>query len=264
MSGPDLIVAVNLRGHSPEMIELSPERKRDRWRTQLSVVCDQFSGLVNPCNGRPIQIKLNVSARALGTGCFEIVRDAGLNLFLDWKLGPDVLDTMWSDIGGLVGYDHIRRFTFRVETQEAFLDGKDDQSGAVAMLPNCSFLPVGPITDLPEDYFSRRQLNADSRSGAMRRFGEDVANFRDVYEVICSPADIKYFPSGFWDTRKPITPAIRPVGLGGNTGNSGNALTVEAAIRAGSAGLVIGSPIMQAEDLRAAAELVLKQMAAAM
>ena len=96
----------------------------------------------------------------------------------------------------------------------------------------------------------------------MKRVGDDVLFFGDyVTEVICSPKDIAHFNAAFWTNHKPVTPAVRPSGLQGNTANDVNAFSVEKAIKAGSAGLIIGSPIMSAPNRRNAAELVIEQMA---
>lgn len=260
----DLIVAVDDKLADKQATQMSSRAKRQRMKELLRHTCKNLQGLKVPQRdgrNRPVQIKLNSIARALGYESLEIVQDAGLDLFLDWKLGPDVLDTMLADVRGISGYMHIQRFTFRVEAQVEFLTGQQGEVGACELMPHTSFLPVGPVTDLSEDYYRNRMGISGGRPDAVRNFCEDVGHFgRHVSEVICGPADIQHFPQDFLRSHKPITPAVRPAGLGGNEGNNRNALTVEKAIKAKSAGLVIGSPIMGAADQRKAAVHVIEQI----
>ena len=227
---------------------------RQRYRSLLTGVCDDFQG-------HDVQLKMNSGLRVLGHEAIEIVEEAGLEAMLDYKLGPDVLDTMLADIRALAVFTCIRRFTFRVECPVEFLTGRDSEPGARALMPNTSFLPVGPVTDLSEDYYRVRMGLHGGRSEAMRNFGIDVLNFKDnVSEVICSPRDIAYFHAGFWEDRSPVTPAVRPEGLPGNEGNNVNALNVRKAVGAGSSAIIVASPVMRSPDRRKALSMVVGQL----
>ena len=58
-----------------------------------------------------------------------------------------------------------------------------------------------------------------------------------------------------------MTPGIRPAGAA--EGDQARVMTPAAAIAAGASHLVIGRPITQAADPKAAAETILREMAAA-
>lgn len=264
----DLIIAIDDKFDDAEAATLSPSGLFVRARVLLLRSCDSFTGLKTPVTGRPIQLKLNTLARVLGHECFEIIEDAGLEAFADYKIGNDVLDTLWADIRALRIFSCIKRLTFRVECPVEFLSGAElkgeRRPGARELMPQTSFLPVGPVTDLRESYYADRMGLKNGRAEAMMLFGDDVEKFGPhVVETICGPVDIAHFKPSFWTTHSPITPAVRPIGLQGNEANNLNAFNVEKAIKAGSKGLVIGSPIMGSGDQRKAAQLVLDQMAEA-
>jgi orotidine-5'-phosphate decarboxylase len=141
------------------------------------------------------------------------------------------------------------------------LAGLGDEPGACAILPNVSFLPVGPVTDLQEHFYPGRLGLRGGRPEAMHYFGAQIMMFGNhVSELICAPPDIQHFDPEIWIDHQPVTPAVRPKGLSGNVGNNINAFDVEAAVEAGSSALVIASPIMGAENPRKAAELVISQI----
>lgn len=260
----DLIIGVDDQFKAAVVMNMSPHDRREYAKRILNEACEAFTGLTVPGTGKKIQLKLNTVARVLGHQCIETVGEAGLDVFLDEKIGPDILDTLWADMRALRGYENLRRFTFRVECQPAFLCGRGQDEGACTILPNVSFLPVGPVTDLTDAYFFEMGYR-DGRPEAMLEFGYTVSKFDScVTEVICSPGDISSFETGFWQKHKPVTPAVRPKGLKGNEANNVNAFDVEKAISAGSSGLILASPIMGAVNKRQAAEIVLEQMGEAL
>jgi hypothetical protein len=262
-SSPSLVIGVDDKLDKPQFLNMPPKEKRLYMRTLLQSACDHFAGLWTP-NGEPVQLKLNTVLRVLGHECIDMVEAAGLGLFADYKFGQEVLDTMWADVRALRGYTCLRRITFRVECQVEFLAGMGENVGACAILPDVKFLPVGPVTDLNEQYYKLRMGLRGGRPAAMRKFGAQVMLFGEhVTEIICAPSDIKHFDAELWKNRKPVTPAVRPIGLKGNGLNSPNAFNVEKAVEAGSTALVIASPIMEADEPRSAAELVIGQIAMA-
>lgn len=225
---------------------------RARFGDMIKNNCDTFQGL-------PVDLKLNVAARTVGHRYIEIIEEAGFGLFLDYKLGPDVLDTMWADMRALSGFKCIKRLTFRVECPVEFLAGHDGEMGACQILPGTKFLPVGPVTDLLPSYYER--MGFIDRTEALGDFEHQVKFFGEhVTEVICAPSDIMRFSPNFLRDRAPVTDAVHPTGLGGNSKNNQNAFTVEKAVTAGANAIIVASPITQADSPRVAAELVLNQL----
>ena len=127
-------------------------------------------------------------------------------------------------------------------------------------MPNVSFMAVGPLTDNDDTYFEKRGLG--NREHGVCDFGKTVAREFGyaTTETIMAPKDIAFLPSGFFDTRSPVTPAVRPVGLPGNEANDSNALNVAGAIHAGSSAIIVASPIMRSPDKMDAATRVLDQI----
>ena len=209
--------------------------------------------------GSGVQLKLNTIARILGYHhAFSLIEKSGLYVMVDMKYA-DIVDTSLADIRAISGFSCIRRVTFRVETDESFLIGSDSLEGAQSLMPNVSFLPVGPLTDNTDVYYQRR--GQDSRASALRKFFADVELFGDsVTEAIMSPVDIKLASRDFMDNHNPITPAVRPVGLKGNERNNANALNVSDAIAAGAKAIIVGSPIMQAPNPLDAVLTILDQI----
>ena len=262
-TSPGLVIGIDDKLDDPKVEAMHPKDKRMYLQALLKSACGCFVDLWTP-NGEPVQLKLNTVLRVLGQECIDIVEEAGLGLFADYKFGQEVLDTMWADVRALRGYNCLKRITFRYDCQVEFLAGKDGKEGACAILPGVKFLPVGPVTDLSEHFYAFRMGLSGGRAEAMQKFGAQVVQFgTHVTENICAPSDIKHFDRDFWDDHQPVTPAVRPVGLEGNPGNNPNAFNVEKAVEARSIALVIASPIMGAESPRRAAELVINQITAA-
>jgi hypothetical protein len=262
-TSPSLVIGIDDKLDKPQFLTMHPKDKRLYLRSLLEQACRDFRGLMTP-NGEPVQLKLNTVLRVLGHEGIEIVEESGLGLFADYKFGQEVLDTMWADIRALRGYECLKRITFRYDCQVEFLAGLNGKEGACSILPHVKFLPVGPVTDLSEHFYAFRMGLRGGRPEAMQKFGAQVLQFGPlVTENICSPADIQHFDADYWDNHDPVTPAVRPIGLEGNQGNSANAFNVEKAVGSGSVALVIASPIMGAESPREAASLVIQQISAA-
>lgn len=76
--------------------------------------------------------------------------------------------------------------------------------------------------------------------------------------LVCSPNEASSFRQKLGSKPILITPGIRPAGA--DVGDQKRVATPEMAVRAGANYLVVGRPILEAKDPRAAAEEILKQM----
>lgn len=101
---------------------------------------------------------------------------------------------------------------------------------------------VGPIADL---VVQRAAAAAETGMGG----------------IVCSPVEAEKMRAAVGDKLAIITPGVRP--SGSDAGDQKRIMTPADAIRAGSDYLVIGRPIVQASDRRAAAEAILKEVEAA-
>lgn len=237
------------------------DTKFDTSRSWKEVEAEAYALLSSLCedlSGSGVQIKLNAVLRALGYRAVEMVEEAGLTMCADLKL-IDVVDTMLSDIRALAHFPCIRRLTFRVEAHIDFLRGSDGKPGACEIMPNTSFMPVGPLTDNDDEYFKERGFG--NRPRGVQLFSRHVLLFGDLTkETIMSPKDIRHLVDGFLDQHAPVTPAVRPIGLLGNERNDANALNVGDAIKAGASAIIVASPIMKAKNRMGAVNTVLDQI----
>jgi len=76
--------------------------------------------------------------------------------------------------------------------------------------------------------------------------------------LVCSPLEAAEFRSRLGPKPLLVTPGIRPAGA--DAGDQKRIATPAAAVRAGADYLVVGRPILEAPDPRAAAEEILRQM----
>jgi orotidine-5'-phosphate decarboxylase len=79
--------------------------------------------------------------------------------------------------------------------------------------------------------------------------------------VVCSPQEVRDLKSFFGTEFKTLTPGIRPAGA--SHGDQKRVMTPSDARDAGSDYIVVGRPILEAPDMRAAAEAILADLAPA-
>lgn len=78
--------------------------------------------------------------------------------------------------------------------------------------------------------------------------------------VVCSPHEVRSIKEFFGTEFKTLTPGIRPAGAG--HGDQKRVMTPREARDAGSDYIVVGRPILEADDMRSAAEAILGELAA--
>ena len=79
--------------------------------------------------------------------------------------------------------------------------------------------------------------------------------------LVCSPLEVQAFRTTLGPDPILVTPGIRPAG--GDVGDQKRVATPDMAVKGGSSFLVVGRPILEADDPAAAAEIILEQMDAA-
>jgi len=79
--------------------------------------------------------------------------------------------------------------------------------------------------------------------------------------VVCSPADLVGVRERLGRPFYAVTPGIRPAGAA--TGDQKRVMTPARAIAAGADYLVVGRPILEASDPKAAAQLIVAEIAQA-
>lgn len=89
----------------------------------------------------------------------------------------------------------------------------------------------------------------------------EVALKAGVRGIVCSPREISAIRARFGSDPILVTPGIRPAG--GELGDQKRVATPESAVRDGANYLVVGRPILEANDPSAAAKAILREMSAA-
>ncbi|MEM6896889.1 MAG: orotidine-5'-phosphate decarboxylase [Pseudomonadota bacterium] len=180
----------------------------------------------------------------------ELKEDHGKRIFLDMKLF-DIGATVEAAVRGLAQFDldflTVHGDPYVVSAAKEGAGGKD-----------MKILAVTVLTSLDRDDLDRALI----RDGAVPDIVVDRA--ARAFEagadgVICSPheaASIRALPEA--EGRLIVTPGVRPVGTG--LGDQKRVTTPAEAIAAGADHVVVGRPIWQAPDPRAAAHAILNEM----
>ena len=180
----------------------------------------------------------------------ELKEDHGKRIFLDMKLF-DIGATVEAAVRGLAQFDldflTVHGDPYVVSAAKEGAGGKD-----------MKILAVTVLTSLDRDDLDRALI----RDGAVPDIVVDRA--ARAFEagadgVICSAheaASIRALPEA--EGRLIVTPGVRPVGAG--LGDQKRVTTPAEAIAAGADHVVVGRPIWQAPDPRAAAQAILREM----
>ena len=234
-----LIVALDLR--VPE-----GENERDLAQELLERTCDKLGPL-------GVTIKINTIARILGSTAIELLQDNGLACFLDLKL-VDIGNTLRNEVSWIQRYAPFMLTVYERVKPAVFTE-------LMELLPDTLVLPVGPLTDFDDKDFEHfGNPNEQTRNSAVDAFFKRAWRLK-AQGVVCAPTDIKLTAPGFRESVTFVTPAVQPAWLVND--NTPNALTPAMAIQAGAGALVVGRGITAQEDIRAAAEKTLEEMARA-
>jgi orotidine-5'-phosphate decarboxylase len=176
--------------------------------------------------------------------------DAGKQVFVDLKL---------HDIGNTVaqGVNSVARLGATFLTVHAY--PQTMKAAVEARAGNLRILAVTVLTS----YDDADLKAAGYRATVPELVAERAAQARDIGidGVVCSPEEamrVRGIVSGMLAL---VTPGIRP--LGADTGDQKRIATPAAAIAAGADYIVVGRPIVAAADPKAAAESIVRDIAAA-
>jgi len=137
--------------------------------------------------------------------------------------------------------------------------GREMLKAAAASARDCGNLKIIAVTtltslnssDLAEMGVTRPLLDHTLALGEM-------AISAGIDGLVCSPNEASAFRKIIGDKPILITPGIRPAGT--DVGDQKRIATPEMAVKAGASHLVVGRPILEAKNPRAAAEEILRQM----
>jgi len=179
------------------------------------------------------------------TGIRQIV-DLGRPVFLDVKF-HDIPNTVkrsidaTADLGVAMITIHL---SGGLEMLEAAVEAADGIKGRRPWL-----LGVSVLTSLDDDDLEMMGIRHQTRDQVVKlaELGQETG----LDGLVCSPKEISSLKKRFGDSLKLVVPGIRPQGSA--TADQKRTLTPAEAIEAGADYLVIGRPITEAADPRAAA-----------
>lgn len=188
-------------------------------------------------------------------GGLEFARDLvadGKKVFLDMKL-LDIDNTVASAV------ENIVRMGMTMLTLHAYPKAMRAAVAAAAGTPLC-LLGVTVLTSMDDADLVEAGYNLDARSLVLKRASQ--AADAGMGGIVCSAEEASAVRAIVGRDMAIVTPGIRPAGA--EKGDQKRVMTPSQALAAGSSHLVVARPVVKAPDPRAAARLILAEMAGAL
>lgn len=194
----------------------------------------------------------------LGTEAFPWLSARGHKVFLDLKF-HDIPNTVARDVGTMTkhGANMINMHASGgLEMMQTARNSADD-AAYKANIPRPILLGVTLLTSIDETGFQQN-------FGSERQLTDQVVYLAQLAQaagldgVVASPLEIESIRKACGDNFLIVTPGIRPEWA--ETGDQRRITTPAEAIRRGADYIVVGRPIIEAEDPLEAAEMILDEM----
>ena len=187
-----------------------------------------------------------------GPDLVRTIADSGKKVFLDLKL-HDIPNTMAKAMESLAKLP-IGMLTLHAHAGEEALKrcaetGKD-------ILPDTLLLAVTVLTSMDQEALNSIGINCPVIEQVTRL--ATVATRSEIGGIVCSPQELVHLRASIPPTTKMVTPGIRPTGSA--IGDQKRIMTPAQAKEAGADYLVIGRPILAAENPTFALENILGEM----
>ena len=189
---------------------------------------------------------------AAGAPVVRAVAERGCNIFLDLKL-HDIPRTVANAVktAAIPGVDLL---SIHAQGGRAMISAAAEAAHSLPHHPK--ILAITILTSLEQADLSMmgvtRQIEAQTAALAMMAVGAGADG------VVCSPREVATLKSILPEGTLLVTPGVRPAGA--SLGDQKRVATPGDAVRNGSTHLVVGRPILQAEDPVAAAKAILAEM----
>ncbi|CAD7051713.1 orotidine-5'-phosphate decarboxylase [Pseudorhizobium endolithicum] len=188
-------------------------------------------------------------------GGLDLAREliqGGKKVFLDMKL-LDIDNTVAK------GVENIARMGVTMLTLHAYPKAMRAAVEA-AKGSELTLLGVTVLTSMDEADLREAGYDCDPRSLVLRR--AEQAREAGMGGIVCSAEEAAGVRAIVGEGMAVVTPGIRPAGS--DAGDQKRVMTPAEALRSGSSHLVVGRPIVKAQDPRAAAKAILAEMAGAL
>lgn len=199
----------------------------------------QVLALADSLNGTGVYLKVNSALRACGYDLIGEIQSRGLRVFADLKL---------IDIGETLSTDGVLLREFKPELLTTMcVAGLTAMQALKAELPDTEVLGVTVLTSLKEA--DTQAMFTCSTEEAVMRFAQVAADAR-IDGLILSPKEAEVLRAKFGVVFTLNTPAIRPVWaiVPDDDQNPNRIMTPAKAIKAGADRIVVGRPIVKAEN----------------
>lgn len=214
----------------------------------------QVLGLAITLKGTGVVLKVNSALRACGYDLIGEIHDHGLRVFADLKL---------FDIGETLSTDGVLLKEAKPELLTTVCT-----AGVVAMqtlkaeLPDTEVLGVTVLTSL--NNADTQEMFTCPTEEAVMRFAY-VAKIAQIDGLICSAKEVFMLRNEFGESLSLNTPAIRPTWaiVPGDDQNPDRIMTPAKAIKAGADRIVVGRPIVKAENPYDAVMRTIEEIASA-
>ena len=189
---------------------------------------------------------------AAGAPVVRAVAERGCNIFLDLKL-HDIPRTVANAVktAAIPGVDLL---SIHSQGGRAMISAAAEAAHSLPHRPK--ILAITILTSLEQSDLTlmgvNRQIEAQTAALAMMAVGAGADG------VVCSPREVATLKSILPEGTLLVTPGVRPAGA--SLGDQKRVATPGDAVRNGSTHLVVGRPILQAEDPVAAAKSILAEM----
>ena len=178
----------------------------------------------------------------------RMLRDAGKNVFFDFKF-HDIDATVEKATASVAGLDaQFLTVHARPDVMRAAMRGKGNS--------NLKILGVTVLTSLDKKALEDIGYNDNAEDLVMRRVRQALD--AGVDGVVASPLEAAAIRASVPDSFLVVTPGVRPTGA--DAGDQKRIATPSAALKSGASHLVVGRPITQADDPRAAAEAITSEI----
>ena len=174
--------------------------------------------------------------------------ESGKKIFLDMKL-LDIDNTVAH------GVENIAKMGMSMLTLHAYPKAMRAAVKAAEGSGLC-LLGVTVLTSMDNEDLAEAGYQGDARSLVLRR--AEQAREASMGGIVCSAEESRAVRDILGPDMAVVTPGIRPAGA--DKGDQKRVMTPYDAIQAGSSHLVVGRPIIKAEDPKAAARAILDDM----
>jgi len=187
-----------------------------------------------------------------GPDLVQTIADSGKKVFLDLKL-HDIPNTMAKAMESLAQLP-IGMLTLHAHAGEEAL--KRCAETGKEFLPDTMLLAVTVLTSMDQEALNSIGINCPVIEQVTRL--ATVATRSEIGGIVCSPQELVHLRSCIPSSTKMVTPGIRPAGSA--IGDQKRIMTPAQAKEAGADYLVIGRPILAAENPAFALENILGEM----